>query len=372
MFVVEIQEKILVINLLHIGDVVLSTPFLQALRDHYPQAEIKVLVDTKTMPVLQGLDCINEIIKIDKKGYHNKLHNYLWLAWMLRKERFTTVINLHANERATFLAVATGAKRIVGYATWGLRNFFSYLQKKNEHDKHVVDSNREILENGLGAVIEKKYFAKMVVVREKMAIVAEKWQAVFSEIGVSGMNEVDLSERKVVALNVGGTWPTKRWSTEHFAELIVLLQSENVVVAMLGSPMDRGLVNSILRRLPLELKKKVAIFTGMLDLQELAGVLQKCSLLISNDSGPAHMAAAVGIPVVTIFGPSSWQRYAPYGKHCVSLHLELPCQPCGKHECILGGHECMRGVKPEMLRTIAKQAFILDSVDEIMSLDIIS
>ncbi|MEN6566689.1 MAG: glycosyltransferase family 9 protein, partial [Veillonellales bacterium] len=128
--------KILVINLMHIGDLLLVTPVLRTLRTNYPQAYIALLADAKLSDLVKYNQNIDELIAIDKKGYHNKLGNYIHFIAEIRQRRFNLVINLHANERASFIAAFSGADRIIGYSSWGLGKMFQYCIKNRKAVKH--------------------------------------------------------------------------------------------------------------------------------------------------------------------------------------------------------------------------------------------
>ena len=128
-------KNILVINLMHIGDLLLVTPVLRTLRANYPDARISLLADKKLRDLVRGNQHIDELVEIDKKGYHNNLLHYIKFIREIRQRKFDLVINLHANERASFIAAFSGAKKIVGYATPVAGWFFNKVMTNKKISK---------------------------------------------------------------------------------------------------------------------------------------------------------------------------------------------------------------------------------------------
>jgi heptosyltransferase-2 len=208
-------QKILVINLLHIGDLLLATPALRALRAEYPQAHITLLADAKIDALVKYNQHIDELISVDKKGYHNKLGNYLRLIADIRHRKFDLVINMHPNERATAIAAFSGAKEIVGYACRGVGILFNRLvinkvfdrNLKNRTDiPHQVEQHLQMLEQALGITYSDKGGLDMWLDGAALQKAEELWFTAFGK-----------EQLKVIGLNTGAGWPTKRWTTAGFA-----------------------------------------------------------------------------------------------------------------------------------------------------------
>ena len=175
----------------------------------------------------------------------------------------------------------------------------------------------------------------------------------FLEIRESAQNKIDNmlsdwglnSNQKLIALNTGGSWLSKRWTAEGFARLGDVLNRKYGKVLFVGGPDDLPLVAKIINLM----KTKPLVATGKTDLPELAALLSRCDLVISNDSGPVHVAAAVGTPTVTIFGPSDDVKYRPLGEKHRVVKTEIDCRPCGKHQCPLGHHRCMTEITVDQI-----------------------
>lgn len=366
------QFKILVINLMHIGDLLLVTPVLRTLRTNYPQAQIALLADAKLSDLVKYNQNIDELIAIDKKGYHNKLGNYLRFVADIRRRHFDLVINLHANERASFIAAFSGADRIIGYSSWGLGVTFDYCIKNRKAIKHQIHSHFDVLQEGLGITRIDDRGIEMWLDDAAKKSASEIWFKAFpgsgchyqagkanapksaslpfamtnhvsikaandSVIARSDSNAV-ISKRgsdvpAVIGLNIGASWPTKRWLKEYYAELADRLLEKGLGVAYFGGPMDEELVRQTVALMKHKDHSLLRIFTGKLTLLELAALLKKCAVFVTNDSGPMHIAVAMDVPLVTMFGASPVPGFYPYNSKSILLKTPAECHPCGVHTC---------------------------------------
>lgn len=321
--------KILVINLMHIGDLLLVTPVLRTLRTNYPQAHVTLLADEKLEDLVKYNKNIDELLVIDKKGYHNKLANYLQFVRDIRSKKFDIVINLHANERASFLAAFSGGKKVVGYSTFGLGLFFSRTIENRKALKHQVHSHFDVLSETLGITKIDDRGIEMWLDDQAEQRAEAIWNEAFG-----GRSE------KVVGLNIGASWPTKRWRKEYYAQLADRLLDMGYGIAYYGGPMDVAIVNETIRLMRNKEHSLLKTFTGKMTLLELAALLKKCNVLVTNDTGPMHVAVAMNVPLVSMFGPSPVPGFYPYNDKSVVLKTPLDCHPCGKHQCPTQ-HECM-------------------------------
>lgn len=334
-------KSILVVNLMYIGDLLFTTPMLRTLRTTFPDAHIVMLADEKNTGVIKYNQHLSEIISIDKKGYHNKLPNYLRLIADIRKRKFDLVINLHANERASAIAAFSGAKQIVGFSAKGFGVFFDSSLKENIAI-HQVDAYLEVLKT-IGIDTIENSGLEMWVDEATEERATEIWHGAFP------ICHYEPGEKKqVIGLNTGGSWPTKRWTKRGFAELADKLLVQGYGIAFFGGPMDVADVNEIVSLMKYGQHKKVAIFTGKTTLLGMAALVKKCRALVTGDSGPMHIAVSRKVPVIAIFGPSDFRRYAPYMQEGNVIEVGCPCQPCGKHSCNVG-HICMEKVTANMV-----------------------
>jgi len=335
-----VGEKILVVDLLHIGDLLFATPALRALRAAFPAAHIALLADAKIDELVRYNRHIDELVSVDKKGYHDKLRNYLGLIRQIRRRQFDLAINLHPNERASAIAAFSGAKCIVGLSAKGFALFFDRVTE-GRRDIHQADAYLEVLKL-IGIESADKGGPEIWVDEGSRRRAQKLWREKFP------------GEGPVVGLNPGASWPTKRWPPAAFAALADRLAAEGIGAALFGGPMDADIAAEILARMENGRRPAVAVFTGRTTLLEYAALVKNCRALVSGDSGPMHIAAAQKVPVVAIFGPSDPVRYGPYGHPEAVLRAAHSCLGCGRHEC--ERHTCMNDITPEMVMAKVKDA----------------
>ena len=168
------------------------------------------------------------------------------------------------------------------------------------------------------------------------------------------------ADTKVVALNIGASWLTKRWIDTYFAEVADNLIGRGYGIAFLGGTMDTEIVNACVEQMREKNNSLLKIFTGKFSLAELAGFLDKCVLMLTTDSGPMHIGVARNIPIVTMFGASPVPGFYPYDAKDILIKSPEPCHPCGKHICPRTGEEnlaCMKNIPVEI---------VLKYVDELL------
>ena len=343
-------EKILVINLMHLGDLMLVTPTLRTLRKNFPAAQISMLADKKLGDLVRFNKHIDECILIDKKGIDNNFVNFVKFIFKLRKKNFDLVINLHRNERASALAAFSGAKKIVGYSKPFFSLFFSkvmpnpsiarhvkegFKTKYFPGTKHQVHSHFDVLREACG-ITEFDDGGLEMWIDDATKLEAEK---IFHENFPAGT--------KVVAFNIGASWLTKRWLDENFAICADNLIRRGYGVAFLGGPMDEEIVAACVAKMEEKNNPLLKIFTGKFSLAMVAGFLDKCVLFLTTDSGPMHIGVARNIPIVTMFGASPVPGFYPYDAKDILIQSPVPCHPCGQHTCPKAGEEnlaCMKKI----------------------------
>ena len=337
-------NNILVINLMHIGDLMLVTPVLRTLRANYPQAKISLLADKKLADLVQYNKHIDECLLIDKKGADNSMPAFIKYIFSLRQKNFDLVINLHRNERASALAAFSGAKRIVGYSKPGFSLFFDQVLPNLKAVKHQIHSHFDVLTQAVGIEKIDDGGLEMWLPPEAETSVEKLWAENFAP------------DQKVVALNIGASWKTKRWLDSYFAQCADQLLDKGYGVAFFGGPMDTQMVDACRAQMQHQDSPLVKVFTGGLTLGELGGMLKKCALFITTDSGPMHVAVSQNVPVVTMFGASPVPGFYPYDAKDVLIKTPEPCHPCGIHECPLEGERnlaCMKNIPVEIVMKYA-------------------
>jgi len=323
---------------MHIGDLLLVTPVLRTLRSNFPAAHIALLADAKLADLVKYNKNIDRLIAIDKKGYHDKLWNYLKLIRQIRRENYDLAINLHRNERASFLAALSGAGKIVGYSTVGPHLFFDKVLENRKRIKHQVEAHFDVLRETLGITKIDDRGIEMWLDDAAEDAAARLWAEAYG---------AEAGALKVVGLNSGASWPTKRWPKEYFAALADRLLDAGYGVAYFGGPMDEELVRETLGLMKKFPHPRLAVFTGKVNLMVLAALFKKCAALVTNDSGPMHIAVAMDVPLVSIFGASPVTGFSPYNDKSVVIKATADCHPCYAHHC--DTLHCMTGISVEQV-----------------------
>lgn len=329
----ETYHNILVINLMHIGDLMLVTPVLRTLRANYPSARLTLLADKKLRDLVEYNPHIDECMLIDKKGADDHFGSFFRFILGVRRKKFDLVINLHRNERASAIAAFSGAKRVVGYAKPGFSLFFDEVLPNKKAIMHQIHSHFEVLTQACGVTRIDDGGLEMEIPPGMDAEAARLWHENFS------------AGQKVVAFNIGASWPTKRWLDEYFAECADRLVDRGYGVAFFGGPMDEELVRDCLAKMKRKDSEAVRVFTGKVSLGVLAGMLRRSALFLTTDSGPMHVGVAMNMPIVTMFGSSPVPGFYPYDAKDVLVKTPEPCHPCGIHICPKTGDDHMACMK---------------------------
>lgn len=331
-------DTILVTFLMHLGDLVLTTPFLHVLRQAAPQAKITYLVDEKLKDIVQYNRNIDEVITIDKKGKDNSI-TALWnYAQKLRARRFDLLISLHPNERCSFLCAASGANYKAGAVHRMFQPFFD-APIRLDRTKHAADMYIEVLTK-LGVADISHQGLEMWTAPEHDAA-AERF-----------FTQHDLGDAPLIGFNIGSAVLTKRWASERFAQVADTLAARGYRTIFFGGTMDQELV----AQTTAQMQSKPIMATGAFSLGELAAAMRRCSLIITNDSGPMHVAITQKVPIVALYGPSNPKLYGPYTDLATVVTAQPPCPDCGlqmKHTC--PSLRCMKELTVEQVLRAAER-----------------
>lgn len=320
-------QRIIVIDLLYLGDLMFATPFFKELRKNFPKARIDLIVNSAFHSIIEDNPNLDNVYAYNKKW---TLKQSIEFAKQIRKNNYDLGINIHGSWRSAIILRLINPTYTIGYGKKG--QLFLNRRLAQPHNQHMVDVYLNLLkEMNLRVEPSLPYLELKKSVQDEIDKKLIQW----------GINP----EEKLIALNAGGTWPTKRWTVNGFAQLADVLNRKYGRVIFVGSLEDLSLVEEIVNLM----ETKPVIATGKTSLPELAALLARCDLVISNDSGPVHVAAAVGTPTITIFGPSDDLKYRPLGEKHKIVTSSVDCRPCGKHKCPLGHHHCMTDIKVEKI-----------------------
>ncbi len=318
-------RRILVVRTDRIGDVVLSTPVLQALRGAYPNAYCAVMVGPAARDVVEGNPFVDEVLVYDKDGSHRGWLASMRFALSLRRRRFDAAFILHPTNRVHLIVFFAGIRLRFGYN----RKLGFLLNRRLAHAKHLGEKHE--LDYNLDVVERAGLTRERPPLYMPFSPAAEEWARQVLEGAGIGPGE------RVLALHPGASCRSKRWPAERFAEAAeALMRTYRLKTVIVGGRQDAASAAGIAGRLgPGALN-----LCGRTSVAQLASVLRRCALLISNDSGPVHVASAVNTPVVSIFGRKqpglSPRRWGPLNRHDRFVHRDAGCVECRAHDCTKG------------------------------------
>lgn len=313
-------RRILVMRYRFIGDTILTVPFLRNLRRSYPNAQIDVLIGPQSGEVLNDCPYVDNFIVFDTTRFHKydrsekKARSYWSYIGELRHNSYDLVFVLKRSLSSAFLAFATGAKFRVGYATEG-RGFL--LTHKVEWNKniHEVQSTLDVLRSANVPIVDD-HLEAWVSAQERDSV----RQKVTQLTGGDGK----------VLVHAAAAHPDKMYPLESWAEVVRSLKNElDLTAYFTGAKDDRQIYDSIAEMAGVSCVN----LAGELSLRESMAVYEQMNLAVCVDSGPAHLAAAVGTPTLALFGPTDPERWRPYGpKHRALFDSSLSCRPCNYYK----------------------------------------
>jgi heptosyltransferase-2 len=320
-------NNILVVNVNWLGDVIFSTPVFKALKTAYPQARVSCLAVPRVKGVLEHCPFIDEIIVYDEKGTHWYPWEKLKLVLSLRRKKFDTAFLLHRSLTRAFLVFMAGIPVRVGFKTRKPSLFFT-RQVTVGDDLHRMDEYAGIVKD-LGIPVEDCY---------ELDVPPADVKHMEQLLGRHGVDPQDY----LVVVNAGGNWDLKRWPYERFAQLVArLVRDFRVKVVIPGADKDVGLAYSIAKLSGVE----PVVLAGSTDLKSLMALFKRANCVISNDTGPLHLAASLGTDVIALFGPTRPEITGPRGRgRAFVLHKEIGCNKAPCYHLACSFNECLHSI----------------------------
>lgn len=323
--------NLLVIKLRHIGDVLLATPVFRTLRQAYPDAKLTALLNRGTEEVLRHNPDVDEILVAEK----GPLAAQLRFLRDLRRTNYDAVVDLTDGDRSAFMSLTTGAPIRVGFNAehrWrGL--LYTHVAQPRPGDAHRIEYDLSALRPlGLSPATASP------ILQYAPAEEAAAKRALAELTGSDSLSTV-------VVMQPGARYSLKVWPAERYAELADRLSAVvpcRILVG--GDAREREVAESVQARA----RCRPAVIAGQFSLREFGALLKQCSLFVGNDGGAMHMAAAVGTPVVALFGPTYPHRWGPRGAASEVLYKGLDCRACYHPVCIRQAEDnCMRLITVE-------------------------
>ena len=333
------MRKILIIKLRYIGDVLLATPTVRAIKAARPDVRVTMMVNRGTEDVLTGNPDIDEIVVLDKESLAAQSR----LMAGLRSRRFDWVIDLTDGDRSAFLSWVSGAPVRIGFNDehrWRGK-YYTQVVQPVPGVQHRIDRDLEALKplDIQGGSKDPQLW----LTPEEM----NSADQLLDQLGVQ-------RSQPIVVLQPGARYWFKAWPPERFAELADQLTSQyGCQVLIGGSNQDIDLAQQIQQKA----KSSPIVMAGRTTIKQFAAIAKKSALFVGSDSGAMHIASAVGTPVVALFGPSNPREWGPRGGPVEVLYKEIDCRSCFHPTCMRGEENCMRLIAVHEVVAAAQRIF---------------
>ena len=318
-------KRVLVVRLRSIGDTVLSTPSLIALRRFLPDAQIDILLEDWVAPVLEGFEAIDNVLTVGKTN-----QSRFKTAWQLRRNKYDVAFNLHGGTTGTFFVRASGAKHRVGFASYQYAFLYNHLASTpqefwQQEKTHSAEQQLALL-GSVGIPVEDKPK---------------------SQLAIPEKSHIRSSKLPFALIHPIAAFATKQWATENFAEIAEFLVQKGLQVVAVGTKKERQTLDKLhqFSQIPIQTYDN-------LTLPQITNLASRAKIFVGNDSGIAHIAAAVKTPSVVIFGSSNRAHWSPWtdAPHSI-VYEEFACQPCPGYVCDeFGEPRCILSVKTESVK----------------------
>jgi lipopolysaccharide heptosyltransferase II len=309
-------RKVLLVRLRSIGDTVLATPSLFALKRFLPNVKVDILVEDWVAPLLDNHPHVDNVVVLERGGFMTRAR----VARELRAANYDVVYNLHGGTTATFLTRATGARYRVGFKTYQYAQLHNHqapspLLLWGQQKTHSVEQQLA-LPGWTGVPVTDRP-------RTQLGISERAAETVNRLLGEAG-----LSEQKLALIHPAAAFATKQWATQNFARVAEFMVERGLAPVAVAAPNEKELLEKLCSA------ASVKITTLDLSLPEVAALAARSELFVGNDSGIAHIASAVGTPAVVIFGSSNIAHWRPWNSAPAEVVFEeMPCQPCHGYFC---------------------------------------
>lgn len=319
-------NKILCIKPRGIGDIILSTIILDNLKSYFPNAKIDYLVENFAKPSVEYNPLVNKVLTMEKKEFPLKA------AFKIRKEKYDLILDLWSNPRSAQITFLSGVKYRVGFAYRGRKYAYNILAVSGKGEHHSAEHNLELLKAIEIPIVSKKIH---FYVRDKDY-----------KFGKDFIENNFLKDEKIIGIIPAGGWQSKRCDKEKWVEICKTINDKysKIKFLILWGPGDEEDANYINKHLPSQ-----TVLSPKTNLNEMTGLIKNCDLIIANDSGPMHIAAALNIPTLGIFGPTNPKAHGPYSENSgYVIKEDLFCIICNLLECPYH-HECMLQLSNEKI-----------------------
>lgn len=346
-------RSICILRLSSIGDVIHTLPVADLIRRKYPSARITWVAEKSMAPLLKNHPAIDQLLLLDSRSWRRRLFTpAVWKEIVsflryLRIQQFDVALDFQGLFKSAVLARITGAARRIGMGREDRKEswssiFLNELNNQTHQKRHIIEKNLALLESlGISTGNEPLNFH---IYPEEEAV-----QYVENEL-----QKLELEH--FILINPGGGWVTKQWAVDKFAQLIDLIYNDlHIPALILWGPGEKQLADKIARKCI-----SPAVISFSTNLAELVALTHSARLMVSGDTGPLHLASALGVPVVGIYGPTDPLRNGPWNPQDASCSINYECSPCYQRTCPIGV-QCLKKLDVGPVLDAVKKTFYLSA-----------
>lgn len=337
-------RRVLIVRLRSIGDTVLATPSLHALRRFLPEAEIDILLEEWVAPLLDGFEEVDRILTVERGNLQSRAR----VARQLRSRRYDVAFNLHGGTTATILTRASGARHRIGYKSYRYSALHNHAAPPaaelwGKPATHSVEQQLALL-GWTGVPVTDLPPTRLAVTQTASDAISEKLRA-------EGIEE----HAPLALIHPAAAFETKQWAAANFARVAEELTARRMRIVAVAAPSEAETINAMRENSSAPVKA----FTT-LSLPEVTALCARARLFVGNDSGIAHMASAVQTPSVVIFGSSNVAHWRPWANPFSEVvREEMPCQPCP-------GYTCAEFDEPECIRRVSVER-VISAIERVLA-----
>jgi lipopolysaccharide heptosyltransferase II len=324
-------KKILLIRLRRIGDVIMTTPSITALRMAFPETFISYIVEEPYRELVEGNPSLDKVIVLKKK---QRIKDFFKLSRQIRKENYDVVLDFHGGPRAFLITLLSGAKLKLGYRIKYKHFIYDIKLPRAAKSGHIhsVENHLNLIK-ALGVNVES---IPPLYIPQAGKDEFEKIEKFIKENWLEG--------KKIITIHISAGNEFRNWGADNIVKLSGLLgQLPGIQIVLIGASEDKRAEEEILEKSrirPLSL-------VGKLNLREVRELISRSALFVGPDSGPMHVAASTPTPIVALFGPNLSAYFSPWQAKSLLIEKDFDCRPCKQRRCIYKDFRCLRSITPE-------------------------
>jgi heptosyltransferase-1 len=324
-------KKILIIRLRRIGDVIMTTPAITALRGAFPAAFISYVVEEPYRELVEGNPSLNKVIVLKTK---QGIKDFFKLIRQVQKENYDVVLDFHGGPRASFITLISGAKLKLGYRI-KYRNFIYDIKLP----RAVKSGHIHSVENHLNLV---KALGVNVATPPPLSLPQARAEEV--EKVKKFMEGYRLEGHKIITIHISAGNEFRNWGADNIVKLSELLgRLPGVQIVLIGASEDHKADEEIMKKS----KTRLLSLVGKLNLREVRELISRSTLFVGPDSGPMHIAASTSTSIIALFGPTLPAHFSPWQARASLIEKNFDCRPCKQRRCIYKDFRCLRSITPE-------------------------